>query len=224
MSSSEGDFQLGRISTRDDDAREYNLSVTARMLLIGRVRIEAICLRRELALAARLRDSAELHQLISEHLDWYQANPDFFSDAQFDERRRNGEIETLRHLGAPDWLIRARPTIQSMIGRVRRLFRIAWPPGSISGRDGKVFLRPGVEALRAPHRRDARRYAAALGPAQYRHGDARGLEVSPGGLLQNELVQRQIRDHLAQPAVLELKVLQAFTCSVFSPPNSWRHR
>src|SRR5262249_12634830 len=36
-----------------------------------------------------------------------------------------------------------------------------------------------------------------------------GLEVSPGGLLQNELVQRQIRDCLAQPAVLELKVLQA---------------
>src|SRR5262249_54350188 len=33
--------------------------------------------------------------------------------------------------------------------------------------------------------------------------------VSPGGLLQNELVQRQIRDCLAQPAVLELKVLQA---------------
>src|SRR5262249_23046084 len=34
-------------------------------------------------------------------------------------------------------------------------------------------------------------------------------EVSPGGLLQNELIQRQIRDCLAQPAVLELKVLQA---------------
>src|SRR5262249_44803121 len=33
-----GDFQLGRISTRDDGAREYNLSVTARMLLIGESR------------------------------------------------------------------------------------------------------------------------------------------------------------------------------------------
>src|SRR2546421_12888687 len=57
---------------------------------------------------------------------------------------------------------------------------------------------------------DARRHAAALAPAQCRHGDARGLEVSPGSLLQNELVQRQIRDRLAQPAVLELKLLQAF--------------
>ena len=55
-------------------------------------------------------------------------------------------------------------------------------------------------AARAPHRRDARRHAAALAPAQCRHGDARGLEVSPGGLLQNELVQRQIRDRLAQSA------------------------
>jgi hypothetical protein len=58
------------------------------------------------------------------------------------------------------------------------------------------------------------------GPAQCSHGDARGLEVSPSSLLQNELIQRQIGNRLAQPAILELKVLQAFTCSVFSPPNS----
>ena len=95
-----------------------------------RVRIEAICLRREWALAARVPDSAELQQLISERLDWYQAHPDFFSDAQFRERHRNGAIEALRDAGAPDWLIRTIPATRSMIGRVRRLFRIAWPPGS----------------------------------------------------------------------------------------------
>src|SRR5215467_8674345 len=65
------------------------------------------------------------------------------------------------------------------------------------------------DAARAPHRRDARRYAAALAPAQCRLGDARGLEVSPNSLLQNELIQRQIGNRLAQSAVLELKVLQA---------------
>src|SRR5262245_31701953 len=59
-----------------------------------------------------------------------------------------------------------------------------------------------------------RRTGAALGNMQLRshlrrHGDARGLEVSPRGLLQNELVQRQIGDRLAQPAVLEFEVLQA---------------
>jgi hypothetical protein len=37
----------------------------------------------------------------------------------------------------------------------------------------------------------------------------RGLGVSPRGLLQNELVQRQIGDRLAQPAVLEFELLQA---------------
>jgi hypothetical protein len=36
------------------------------------------------------------------------------------------------------------------------------------------------------------------------HGDARGLEVSPSSLLQNELIQCQIGKRLAQPGVLEL--------------------
>src|SRR6202040_2343687 len=48
-------------------------------------------------------------------------------------------------------------------------------------------------------------------------GDARGLEVSPGGLLQNELVQRQIGNRLAEPAVLELKVLQALHLLALQP-------
>src|SRR5262245_65951901 len=53
------------------------------------------------------------------------------------------------------------------------------------------------------------KHAAALAPAQCRRTDARGLDVSPRGLLQNELVQRQIGDRRAQPAVLEFDVLQA---------------
>ena len=45
--------------------------------------------------------------------------------------------------------------------------------------------------------------------AQCRHGYAVGLRSSPGSLLQNELIQRQIGNSLGQSAVLELKVLQA---------------
>jgi hypothetical protein len=58
--------------------------------------------------------------------------------------------------------------------------------------------------------------------AQCRHGDARGLEVSPGGLPQNELVQRQtaLRSRLFSSS----RSFRRFTCSVFSPPNSWRHQ
>ncbi len=57
-------------------------------------------------------------------------------------------------------------------------------------------------------------------PATIRHArcgraDARGLEVSVGGLGQDQLVERQIRHRPAQPAVLKLPVLQPlrlFTC------------
>jgi hypothetical protein len=80
-------------------------------------------LRREFALAVRLPDSAELQQEIGLWLDWYQANPDYFHDAQFQERRTGGEIEVLRHLGTPDWLIRALLVLRPVIGRAKRLFR-----------------------------------------------------------------------------------------------------
>src|SRR6266536_3466578 len=86
--------------------------------------------------------------------------------------------------------------------------RWSFVPAHKHGRAGPCVA--SSDAARAPHRRDARKHAAALGPAQCRHGDARGLEVSPSSLLQNELIQRQIGNRLAQPAVLELKVLQAF--------------
>jgi hypothetical protein len=93
-----------------------------------RTRIEAICCRRELAFATRLPDSAPLKEEIARRLNWYKSNPDYFSDANFHELRTHGEIEMLRHVGVPDWLIRAMPAIKSLIGRAHRLlhfFRFA---------------------------------------------------------------------------------------------------
>jgi hypothetical protein len=90
-----------------------------------RARIEAICFRRELAFAARLPDSAELQQGIARCLEWYQANPDQFSDAHFQEDHTAGGIEALRYLGTPDWLIRAILIPLPIMGRARRLFRLA---------------------------------------------------------------------------------------------------
>jgi hypothetical protein len=46
--------------------------------------------------------------------------------------------------------------------------------------------------------------------ARYRLGDARGLEVSLSSLLQNELVERQIRDGTPEPDILSLELLQPF--------------
>jgi len=45
-------------------------------------------------------------------------------------------------------------------------------------------------------------------PSPRRRGGGRGLEVSPRGLSQNLLVQRQVRYRLAQPAVLKLQLFQ----------------
>jgi hypothetical protein len=89
-----------------------------------RARIEAICFRRELALAVRLLDGAKLQQGIKACLDWYKANPDYFREPQFRERFVNGEVEALRHLGAPKWLIRLLLIAMPMIARTKRLFRI----------------------------------------------------------------------------------------------------
>lgn len=64
------------------------------------------------------------------------------------------------------------------------------------------------DAVRAPHRRSTRTQVDALGYAQCRREDARGLEVSLGSLGQDHLVDSQIRRHLAQTAVLKAKVLE----------------
>ena len=90
-----------------------------------RTRIEAICFRRELAFAARLPNGAEAQQEIAQCLEWYQANPGQFSNAQFRENHMVGGIEALRYSGAPDWLIRAMPIQKSIIDRAWRLSPIA---------------------------------------------------------------------------------------------------
>jgi hypothetical protein len=93
-----------------------------------RARIEAICFRRELALAARLPDGAELQGDIAQYLDRYQNNPEYFRDVHWRERISKGQIETLRYLKAPEWLIRALLTLKSMIDRTRRMFSTDRPP------------------------------------------------------------------------------------------------
>src|SRR5262245_41790628 len=89
---------------------------------------------------------------------------------------------------------------------------------SIGGKTLLVIMTARVLALsrRAPH---SRRRAAGLRPAQCRHGDARGLEVSPSSLLQNELIRRRIADGLTQPDVLELGASPAQS-SVHGSPSA----
>ena len=73
----------------------------------SRYRIEAICLRRELNYLAKLPDSAPLQEEIAHTLEWCAATDrDHLSDASFRDRDDQGQVETLRYLGAPDWIVR----------------------------------------------------------------------------------------------------------------------
>jgi len=71
-----------------------------------RPRIEAICAGRELAFATKLPDSAALRGQLAYARQWYEANPEYYSDARFRERDIRGHIKALRYLGTPGWFIR----------------------------------------------------------------------------------------------------------------------
>ena len=84
-----------------------------------RTRIEAICRRRELNFIARLPECGTLREEVVSTLDWLTTSHEHFSDASFQERREEGEIETLRYLKTPDWLVR----FMMWVTRRRRLRR-----------------------------------------------------------------------------------------------------
>jgi hypothetical protein len=70
-----------------------------------RVRIEAVCMRRELAFAAKLRQGTSLQEEVEHTMEWCATNPEYFSNASFSQRDNVGRIEALRYLGVPDWLV-----------------------------------------------------------------------------------------------------------------------
>jgi hypothetical protein len=69
-----------------------------------RIRIEAVCLRRELAFAARLPEGASLQDEVARTMEWCAENPDYFSNASFQQRDTEGRIEALHYLGTPEWV------------------------------------------------------------------------------------------------------------------------
>jgi hypothetical protein len=91
-----------------------------------RPRIEAACLRRELAFARKLSESTELRDELVDTLEWCVTNPDYYSNLRFDEREVQGGAEALRYLGTPDWIVRAvlktRPVFISFRHILRRPF------------------------------------------------------------------------------------------------------
>lgn len=89
-----------------------------------RPRIEAICLRRELAFATKLPDSANMQEEIGRTISWCATNHDYFSNTSFHERFAPGAVNTLRYLEVPESVIQATMKLRRVFSVVRNL---AWP-------------------------------------------------------------------------------------------------
>lgn len=71
----------------------------------SRYRIEAACLRRELNFLKRLPDSGRMQEEIARTLEWCESDQTYLSDASFRSREDQGQIDTLRYLKMPNWLV-----------------------------------------------------------------------------------------------------------------------
>ena len=83
-----------------------------------RPRVEAVCIRREIAFARRLPSGDRVRERAKEKLKWY-ATPDNLSDEALDQKHIDGSLEALRHLGAPDWLGRAAVPLGRLYLRIK---------------------------------------------------------------------------------------------------------
>ena len=70
-----------------------------------RYRIEAICIRRQLHFVSGLAGCEAEKEIVRASLDYYSNSPEFFSDANMQQRFQDGSVETLRWLGVPSWLV-----------------------------------------------------------------------------------------------------------------------
>jgi hypothetical protein len=87
-----------------------------------RARVEAVCLRREIAFAAKLPNGQEARERAEHMLEWC-ASDDPWSDAALRERHLEGAMEAMRYLGMPAWFIRTLPPLRALTRPIRALRR-----------------------------------------------------------------------------------------------------
>ncbi|HEU5273868.1 MAG TPA: hypothetical protein VFU97_09415 [Xanthobacteraceae bacterium] len=87
-----------------------------------RARIEAICVRRELAFAKKLPNGLELQELAEGRLERC-ATPEFWTNAKFRERDVEGTIEAARDAGIPMWIVRVVFAVARLGAASRRKLR-----------------------------------------------------------------------------------------------------
>jgi hypothetical protein len=96
---------------------------------LQRHRIEAICLRRQLHFVSGLAGCEAEKESVRASLDYYSNNPEFFSDANMQQRFHDGSVETLRWLGVPNWLVALISNVASLRRRWNSWSRVTPSPG-----------------------------------------------------------------------------------------------
>jgi hypothetical protein len=84
-----------------------------------RPRIEEICLRREIAFAAKLPNGEDVRDRAERTLTLC-ASGEYWTNAAFYERNIEGSFEALRYLGTPNWMLRLLRASLSARDRLRR--------------------------------------------------------------------------------------------------------
>jgi hypothetical protein len=84
-----------------------------------RPRIEEICLRREIAFAAKLPNGEDVRDRAERTLTLC-ASGEYWTNAAFYERRIEGSFEALRYIGTPNWMLRFLRVSLSVRDRLRR--------------------------------------------------------------------------------------------------------
>jgi hypothetical protein len=86
-----------------------------------RARVEAVCVRREIAFATRLPNGAQVRERAERNLESYTADA-LWAGPAFEERFLKGSVETLRYLGVPNWVIRTLLAARALrLGIVRHM-------------------------------------------------------------------------------------------------------
>jgi hypothetical protein len=97
-----------------------------------RARVEAICLRREKAFAAKLPNGEEVRERAERTLQLC-ATQDYWTDVAFNERYLAGAMGALKHLGVPDWIGRTLLTLRAArVSVARRLHGRARPSTNVA--------------------------------------------------------------------------------------------
>ncbi len=78
-----------------------------------RARVEAVCLRSELAFAAKLPNGEQARERAERTLELC-ATHDYWTNRAFNDRFVEGGAEALRHLGVPHWLVRTTLALRAL--------------------------------------------------------------------------------------------------------------